>query len=145
MATTRLLNEEQYLIQTVDKKLALTTHRVIQKNRLRHLRGCKSIMLEDIESWQIKATGNRWYMGLSVASLPFIYLNDSWAFLGAFFLLLFLMTRQNRIHIISHNNVIVLPLEIDETGLNSLVEIFRQAIKVRMERLEQQLPEKVAA
>ncbi|MFD2246316.1 hypothetical protein [Pontibacter ruber] len=145
MATMRLLNEEQYLIQTVDKKLALTTHRVIQRKRLRHLRGCTSIMLEDIESWQIKATGNMWYMGLSVASLPFIYLNDSWAFLGAFFLLLFLMTRQNRIHIISQNAVIVLPLEVDETGLNSLVEIFRQAIKVRMERLEQQLPEKVAA
>lgn len=139
MAVTRLLDGERYLIQTVDKKLTLTTHRVIQRQNNWFVRSSKSIMLEDIESWQIKATGKPLYLAASVATALFVYFNDSYALLSGFFLMLYLMTRQHRIHIASPYTVMVLPIEeVEENRLSSMVELVRQAKRDRMETLKRQ-------
>jgi hypothetical protein len=138
MAVTKLLDGERYLIQTVDKKLTLTTHRVIQRENNWFVRSSKSIMLEDIESWQIKATGKPLYLAASVAAALFVYFNDSFALLSGFFLMLYLMTRQHRIHIVSPYTVMVLPIEeVEENRLSSMVELVRQAKRERVESLKQ--------
>ena len=138
MAVTRLLDGERYLIQTVDKKLTLTTHRVIQRESSWFVRSSKSIMLEDIESWQIKATGKPLYLAASVATALFVYFNDSFALLSGFFLMLYLMTRQHRIHIVSPYTLMVLPIEeVEENRLSSMVELVRQAKRERVESLKQ--------
>lgn len=139
MAVTKLLDGERYLIQTVDKKLTLTTHRVIQRQQNWFLRNSKSIMLEDIASWQIKATGKPLYLAASAATALLVYFNDSFALLSGFFLMLYLMTRQHRIHIVSPYTVMVLPIEeVEENRLSSMVELVRQAKRNRMEVLKQQ-------
>jgi hypothetical protein len=137
MAVTKLLDGERYLIQTVDKKLTLTTHRVIQRQYNWFARSSRAIMLEDISSWQIKATGKPLYLAASVATALFVYFNDSFALLSGFFLMLYLMTRQHRIHIEAPYAVMVLPIEdVEENRLSSMVELVRQARRDRMETLK---------
>jgi hypothetical protein len=137
MAVTRLLDGERHLIQTVDKKLTLTTHRVIQRQYNWFARSSKAIMLEDISSWQIKATGKPAYLAASVASTLFVYFNDSFALLGGFFLMLYLMTRQHRIHIESPYTTMVLPIEdVEENRLSSMIELVRQAKHERVAALK---------
>jgi hypothetical protein len=137
MAVTKLLDGERYLIQTVDKKLTLTTHRVIQRQYNWFARSSRAIMLEDISSWQIKATGKPLYLAASAATALFVYFNDSFALLSGFFLMLYLMTRQHRIHIEAPYAVMVLPIEdVEENRLSSMVELVRQARRDRMETLK---------
>ncbi|MDX5419083.1 MAG: hypothetical protein LPK09_07690 [Hymenobacteraceae bacterium] len=137
MAVTKLLDGERYLIQTVDKKLTLTTHRVIQRQFTWFVRSSKAIMLEDISSWQIKATGKPLYLVACVAATLFVYFNDSFALLGGFFLMLYLMTRQHRIHIESPYTTLVLPIEdVEENRLSSMVELVRQAKHERIATLK---------
>ena len=139
MAVTRLLAGERCLIQTVDKKLTLTTHRVIQRQQNWLVRSSQAIMLEDISSWQIKATGKPLYLAASVASALFVYFNDSFALLSGFFLMLYLLTRQHRIHIASPYATMILPIEdVEENRLSSMVELVRQAKRERIEVLKQQ-------
>lgn len=134
MAVTRLLDGERHLIQTVDKKLTLTTHRVIQREHNWFSRSSKSIMLEEISSWQIKATGKPHYLVACVVCTLLVYFNDSFALLSGFFLMLYLMTRQHRIHIESPHTTLILPIEdVEENRLSSMVELVRQA---RLDRLE---------
>ncbi|MBF9251789.1 hypothetical protein I2I11_00635 [Pontibacter sp. 172403-2] len=137
MVNTKLLDGEQYLIQTVDKKLALTTHRVIQRFAPWTLRSNKFLFLEDIEGWKVKATGNSLYLFLSLMFAFGIYFDDSFALLSGFFITLFLMTRHRRIHIISANKVLVLPLEVEESRAGSLIEMVRQAQQERISKLKQ--------
>ncbi|EJF11726.1 MULTISPECIES: hypothetical protein [Pontibacter] len=139
MAVTRLLGGERHLIQTVDKKLTLTTHRVILRQNNWLFRSYQSVMLEDITSWQIKATGKSLYLAFSVVSAFFVYFNDAFALLSGFFLMLYLMTRQHRIHIESPHTTMILPIEdVEENRLNSMIELVRQAKRERMEALKQQ-------
>jgi hypothetical protein len=139
MAPTRLLDGERCLIQTVDKKLTLTTHRVIQRQQNWLVRSSQAIMLEDISSWQIKATGKPLYLAASVACALFVYFNDSYALLSGFFLMLYLLTRQHRIHITSPYATMVLPIEdVEENRLSSMIELVRQAKRERIETLKQQ-------
>ncbi|WP_242920984.1 hypothetical protein [Pontibacter liquoris] len=144
MVNTRLLAGEQYLIQTVDKRLALTTHRVIQRFAPWSFRRNKFLFLEDIEAWKVKATGNSLYLSLSIASALAVYFNDSFALLSGFFITLFLMTRYRRIHIFSADQVLVLPLEVEESHASSLIEMVRQAQQDRINRLKQTAPETAA-
>lgn len=145
MAVTRLLDGERHLIQTVDKKLVLTTHRVIQRQSNWFFRSCQSVMLEDITSWQIKATGKPLYLIFSVASAFFVYFNDSFALLSGFFLMLYLMTRQHRIHIEAPYTTMILPIEdVEENRLSSMVELVRQAKRERMEVLKQRAANSMA-
>lgn len=135
----RQLAGERQLIQTVDKKLTLTTHRVILHQRNWFYRSSSAIMLEDIVSWQIKATGKTLYLLCSVVSALFVYFNDSFALFSAFFLMLYLLTRQHRIHIASPYATMILPIEdVEENRLNSMVELVRQAKRERIEALRQQ-------
>ncbi|WP_347157253.1 hypothetical protein [Pontibacter chitinilyticus] len=137
MVNTKLLAGEQYLIQTVDEKLALTTHRVIQRFTPWAFRGDKFIFLEDIKGWRVQATGNNAYLLLGFASALAVYFNDSFALLSGFFITLFLMTRHRRIQIFSSNKVLVLPLEVEEKRANSLIEMVRQAQQERINNLKQ--------
>lgn len=139
MAVTRLLGGERHLIQTVDKKLILTTHRVMMRQNNWLFRSYQSVMLEDITSWQIKATGKPLYLALSVVSAFFVYFNDVFALLSGFFLMLYLMTRQHRIHIEAPYTTMILPIEdVEENRLNSMIELVRQAKRERMEALKRQ-------
>ncbi|WP_187262596.1 hypothetical protein [Pontibacter beigongshangensis] len=138
MASARLIDGEQYLIQTVDKKLALTTHRVIQIRSPWDLRGCNSIMLEDISDWEIKTTGKALYLGLSIAAALMVYVNDSFALMSGFFLMLYVMTRYRRVHILSPSATMVLPLDVEESQLEKLIEMVRQAKKARVSKLTPQ-------
>jgi hypothetical protein len=141
MASIRQLSGERQLIQTVDKKLTLTTHRVILQERNWFYRSNSSIMLEDITSWQIKSTGKTLYLVCSVVSALFVYFNDAFALFSAFFLMLYLMTRQHRIHIESPYNRMVLPIEdVEENKLNSMVELVRQAKRERIAVLQSTAP-----
>ncbi len=142
MANAKLLVGEQYLLQTVDDKLALTTHRVIRKRKPWDLRGTQSVMLEDILKWEMKTTGKTAYLGLSVASALFVYFNDSFALISGFFLMLYIMTRQRRIHIVAPNTVLVLPLEVEETRVGALIQMVRQAKKDRLASLQKTEPQK---
>lgn len=142
MANAKLLVGEQYLLQTVDDKLALTTHRVIRKRKPWDLRGTQSVMLEDILKWEMKTTGKTAYLGFSVASALFVYFNDSFALISGFFLMLYIMTRQRRIHIVAPNTVLVLPLELEETRVGALIQMVRQAKKDRLASLQKTEPQK---
>lgn len=137
MVHTKLLAGEQYLIQTVDEKLALTTHRVIQRFASWRLRRDKFLFLEDIEGWEVKATGNNLYLLLGGMAALAVYFNDSFALLSGFFIALFLMTRHRRIHIISADKVLVLPLEVEGGHADSLIEMVRQARQERISQLKQ--------
>lgn len=146
MAVTRLLGGERHLIQTVDKKLILTTHRVIMRQNNWLLKSCQSVMLEDITSWQIKATGKPLYLALSVTLAFFVYFSDVFALLSGFFLMLYLMTRQHRIHIEAPYTTMILPIEdVEENRLSSMIELVRQAKRERMETLKQQEAEQPVA
>lgn len=127
MAPAKLENGEQYLIQTVDKRLALTTHRLI----LRHLPwtpfGYSAVKLEDIQGWEVKPTSKNLYFILSVLMALMVYFNDSFALLSSFFLMLFLMTRHRCVHVKTHDKVMVLPLEVDETRIKNLVDMVKRA------------------
>ncbi|MFT2007235.1 hypothetical protein ACMA1I_01045 [Pontibacter sp. 13R65] len=138
IARNRLIHGEQYLIQTIDKKLALTTHRVIQNREPWDFRGSTSIMLEDITDWEIKTTGKELYLGLSIAAALFVYINDSFALISGFFIMLYVMTRYRRIHIKSTSTTMVLPIDVEESQLEKLIEMVRQAKKVRMSKLNPQ-------
>ncbi|TXK44633.1 hypothetical protein FVR03_13400 [Pontibacter qinzhouensis] len=138
MPCSRLIDGEQYLIQTVDKKLALTTHRVIQTRKPWDLRGSNSIMLEDISNWEIKTTGKALYLGLSIAAALMVYFNDSFALVSGFFLMLYMMTRYRRVHILSEKTTMVLPLDVEESQLEKLIEMVRQAKKARLSVINHQ-------
>lgn len=134
---TKPLDRERHLIQTVDKKLTLTTHRVILHQTNWFSRSSQHIMLEDISAWQIKATGKSLYLFASIAFTLLVYVNDAFALFSAFFLMLYLMTRQHRIHIESPHTRMVLPIEdVEENKLNSMVELVRQAKHERMASLK---------
>jgi len=137
MVNTQLLVGEQYLIQTVDNKLALTTHRVIQRFAPWTLRSDRFLFLEDIEGWEMKVTGNNLYLFLSIISALAVYFNNSFALLSGFFITLFLMTRHRRIHVISSEKVLVLPLEVEESHAGSLIEMVRQAQQERVNQIKQ--------
>lgn len=137
-ASTKLANGEQYLIQTVDKKLALTTHRLIKRQFSWFQLGHNSVMLEDIDGWEVKTTGNSLYFGLSLAMALMVYFNDAFALLAGFFLMLFLMTRQRRIHVKTTDKVMVLPFDVEEKRVSSLVEMVRKAKQARLQQLGRQ-------
>ncbi len=136
MANAKLLAGEHYLLRTVDDKLALTTHRVIRKRRPWDLRGSQSIMLEDILKWEMKTSGKSAYLCFSVASALLVYFNDSFALISGFFLMLYIMTRHRRIHIVSPDTVLVLPLEVEETRIGALIQMVKQAKKERVAKLK---------
>ncbi|WP_240676215.1 hypothetical protein [Botryobacter ruber] len=131
----RMQDGEQYIIQTMDKKLTLTNCRVILKHRFWELQGCQSIKLEDITRWEVKTTGKVLYFGLSLLAAFMVYYNDSFALFSGFFLMLYLLTRHRRIHLFSEKTVMVLPLEVDESQMGSLIELVRQAKKARVAQL----------
>lgn len=137
-AQTKLATGEQYLVQTVDKKLALTNQRLIFRRLPWTNIGLSSIQLEDIVSWKVKKTTNSLYFGLSIGMALLIYFNDSFALLSGFFLMLYFMTRQNRIHINTRNGVTVLPLEVEESRISNLIEMVRKAKHNRVEQLKHQ-------
>lgn len=137
----KLANGEQYLIQTVDKKLALTTHRLILKQLTWSGYERASVLLEDIQGWEVKATGKNLYFGLSLGMALMVYFNDSFALLSGFFLMLYMMTRHNRVHVKSRDKVLILPLEVEERRITNLIEMVRKAKHVR----EAHLNDKAAA
>ncbi|MDX5420435.1 MAG: hypothetical protein LPK09_14565 [Hymenobacteraceae bacterium] len=136
MANAKLYNGEQFLIQTLDKKLSLTTHRLIQKRIPWMLHSSKSVMLEDITGWEIKVTDRPLYLGMSLVAALMVYFNDSFLLLSGFFMALYLMTRQQRIHIMSPSAVMVIPLEVEETCVQSLIDMVRVAQQNRLELLK---------
>ncbi|MBC5992809.1 hypothetical protein [Pontibacter cellulosilyticus] len=135
-ASSKLEYGEQYLIQTVDKKLSLTTHRLILRKLAWTKLGFSSIKLEDIEGWEVKVAGNSLYFGLSMGMAFMVYFNDSFALLSGFFLMLFFMTRNRRVHIKTHDGVMILPLEIEEKGISNLIEMVRKAKHARQSQLQ---------
>ncbi|MFD2512967.1 hypothetical protein ACFSRY_03750 [Pontibacter locisalis] len=136
MAVSSLLNGEQYLIQTVDKKLALTTHRLIVRKSSWTTLGSQSIMLEDIVGWEVKKTSKSLYFGLSLAMAFMVYFNDSFALLSGFFLMLYIMTRQRRVHVRSTDTQVILPLEVEEKRISNLIDMVRQAQQNRKVKLD---------
>lgn len=137
MAANKLLEGEQCLIQTVDKKIVLTTHRLM-KSGFSWLPRKKSVMLEDIVTWEIKQTGTPLYLGLSVVMALTAYFDDSFALFSGFFLILYLMTRYRKIYIRTHNEVMVLPLDVVEenSGINMIIDTVRVAQRDRLEHLK---------
>ncbi|WP_439881215.1 hypothetical protein ACSX1A_18995 [Pontibacter sp. MBLB2868] len=135
MVNSALLNGEQLLIQTVDKKLALTTHRLMVKYSHWAYFGQKSLMLEDIISWEMKKTSKNLYFGLSLTMAFMVYFNDSFALLSGFFLMLYMMTRQRRVHVKSTHGVVILPLEVEEKRMSNLIDMVRQAQQNRKSQL----------
>jgi hypothetical protein len=131
MNTSNLLWDEQYIVQTVDKKLALTTHRLI-KRRLPFTKALeKSVMLEDIISWEVKKANNNLYSFLSLGTALLTFANPAFFLLSGFFLLLFLLTRKPCVHIQTINSVMVLPIEVEEQRANNLLEMVKQARQSR--------------
>ncbi|WP_181163668.1 hypothetical protein [Pontibacter mangrovi] len=141
MAKPKLLSGEQYLIQTVDKRLALTTHRLIQLRRPLSARGNKAVMLEDIATWQVKATGSQLYIALGLLMAALVYFNDSFLLLSGFFTALFFMTRHPRVHVITTSGTsMVLPLDVEQRHINSLIDMVRQAQQKRLKKLGLEKP-----
>ena len=138
MAVNKLLEGEQCLIQTIDKKVVLTTHRLMQFGFSWALPRKSSVMLEDIVTWEIKQTGTPLYLGLSVALALTAYFDDSFALFSGFFLILYFMTRYRKIHIRTHDSVMVLPLDVVEesSGINVLIDTVRVAQRDRLEQLK---------
>ncbi|ARS37297.1 hypothetical protein [Pontibacter actiniarum] len=137
MATNKLLPGEQYLIQTVDKRIALTTHRLIQRSASWSRHKSQAVMLEDIEDWEVKSTGTALYLGLSIASSLLVYFNDSFFLLSGFFLALFIMTRRQRIHVrTSDGATMVLPLDVDQKHVHSLIPLVKEAQQNRRSTLQ---------
>ncbi|GAB3541375.1 hypothetical protein GCM10027443_40640 [Pontibacter brevis] len=139
MAVNKLFEGEQCLIQTVDKKIVLTTHRLMKISFSWVLPRKDSVMLEDIVKWEIKQTGNNLYLGLSIILALTTYFNNSLALFSGFFLILYLMTRYRKIHIRTNDDVMVLPLNVvDESGINVLIDTVRVAQQDRLERLKEE-------
>lgn len=137
MATNKLLPGEQYLVQTVDKRIALTTHRLIQRRFNWVRKRNQSVMLEDIADWEVKSTGTSLYLYLSIAFSLLVYFNDSFFLLSGFFLALFIMTRRQRIHVRTNDgSSMVLPLEVDQKRLHSLIPLVKEAQQNRMNSLQ---------
>lgn len=101
-----------------------------------------SVMLEDIVTWEIKQTGTPLYLGLSIAMAFTAYFDDSFALFSGFFLILYLMTRYRKIHIRTHDAVMVLPMDVVEesSGINVLIDTVRVAQRERMEHLKKKTP-----
>ena len=138
MAVNKLLEGEQCLIQTIDKKVVLTTHRLMQFGFSWALPRKNSVMLEDIVTWEIRQTGTPLYLGLSVALALTAYFDDAFALFSGFFLILYFMTRYRKIHIRTHDSVMVLPLDVVEesSGINVLIDTVRVAQRDRLEQLK---------
>ncbi|RIJ36666.1 hypothetical protein [Pontibacter oryzae] len=136
MVTNKLLPGEQHLIQTVDKRIALTTHRLILRKFSWARHHGNAVMLEDISDWEVKATGVNLYVGLSIASALLVYLNDAFFLLSGFFLALFIMTRRQRIHVRTNKgNLLVLPLDVHQKRLHTLIPLIKEAQQNRMSYL----------
>ncbi|RAU83961.1 hypothetical protein [Pontibacter arcticus] len=129
MVQTKLFDGEQYLMQTVDEKLAFTTHRLIQNPTPWSFRKSKHILLEDIQDCEVKVTGKPIYLILGSIAALFIYYDNSFVLLGSFFLMLYIMTRGQRIHITATDTSMVLPLQVEEQHFNNLLAMVRQARK----------------
>jgi hypothetical protein len=141
MATTKLLTGEQYLIQTVDKRLALTTHRLIQQRHPLSWRSNKAVRLEDIAAWEVKPTGSQLYLGLSTLTALLVYFNESFFLLSGFFIALFFMTRSQKVHVLTaQGDSMVLPLDVEQRHINSLIDMVRQAQQTRLDKLGLQKP-----
>ena len=141
MATTKLLTGEQYLIQTVDKRIALTTHRLIQRQHPLSWRSSKAVMLEDIAAWEVKPTGSQVYLGLSILTALLVYFNESFFLLSGFFISLFFMTRSQKVHVLTaQGHSMVLPLDVEQKHMNSLIEMVKQAQQNRLKKLGIQKP-----
>ncbi|GAA4434028.1 hypothetical protein GCM10023188_24490 [Pontibacter saemangeumensis] len=142
MAAKKLFEGEQCLIQTVDKKIILTTHRLMKSGFSWAKPRKNSIMLEDIVTWEIKQTGTPLYLGLSIAMALTAYFDNSFALFSGFFLILYLMTRYRKIHIRTHDSVMVLPMDVVEesSGINVLIDTVRVAQRDRLEQLKKQMP-----
>lgn len=141
MATTKLQTGEQYLIQTVDKRIALTTHRLIQQRHPLSLHSNKAVRLEDIAAWEVKPTGSQLYLGLGMLTALLVYFNDSFFLLSGFFIALYFMTRSQKVHVITaQGHSMVLPLDVEEKHINSLIDMVRQAQQNRLDKLGQQKP-----
>jgi hypothetical protein len=137
MAAKKLFEGEQCLIQTVDKKIVLTTHRLMKISFSWVLPKKDSVMLEDIVTWEVKETGNNLYLALSIFMVLATYFNDSFALFGGFFLMLYIMTRHKKIHIRTHDSTMVLPLEVIEGGgMKVLIDTVRIAQRDRMQQLK---------
>ncbi|MFD1187188.1 hypothetical protein [Pontibacter rugosus] len=137
MAIHKLLPGEQYLIQTVDKRIALTTHRLIQRSTPWSPQESQAVMLEDISSWDVKHSGNKLYLFLSILSALLVYFNDSFFLLTGFFVALFLMTRSQRVHVrTTQGTTMVLPLDVENSRIRSLIDMVKQAQTTRITNLQ---------
>lgn len=137
MATNKLLPGEQYLIQTVDKRIALTTHRLIHRRFSWMRRQSSAVMLEDISDWEVKSIGVNLYMALSAASALLVYFNDAFFLFSGFFLALYIMTRRQRIHVrTSQGSTMVLPLDVSEKRLHTLIPLVKEAQQNRISHLQ---------
>ncbi|CAM3568048.1 hypothetical protein POKO110462_09635 [Pontibacter korlensis] len=136
MAKTRLLPGEQHLIQTVDKRIALTTHRLIQQRHPLSFSSSKAVMLEDIAAWEVKATGSQLYLGLSMFTALLVYFNESFFLLSGFFIALYFMTRSQKVHVLTaQGDDMVLALDVEQKHINSLIDMVRQAQQKRLDKL----------
>ncbi|MCX2738372.1 hypothetical protein [Pontibacter anaerobius] len=141
MATTKLQTGEQYLIQTVDKRIALTTHRLIQQRHPLSWRRTQAVKLEDIAAWEVKPTGSQLYLGLSMLTALLVYFNESFFLLSGFFIALFFMTRSQKVHVLTaQGQSMVLPLDVEQRHINSLIDMVRQAQQNRLDKLGMQKP-----
>lgn len=135
-AHIELLAGEQYLIQTIDKRIALTTHRLILNKALWLNANNSSIKLEDIQGWEVKATRKTVYFGLSLFMAFLVYFNDAFALISGFFLVLYFTNSQHRVHIKSQNKTMILPLEVKGRSVNTLIDMVRKAKHNRNSQLE---------
>ncbi|MCJ8167481.1 hypothetical protein MKJ04_21750 [Pontibacter sp. E15-1] len=137
MAINKLLAGERCLIQTVDKKIVLTTHRLIKISFSWLFPRKDAVMLEDIVTWEIKESGKALYLGLSIAMALAACYNEALVLFSGFFLTLYLMMRYRKIHIRTHDAVLVLPLDVvDESSMNVLIDTVRVAQRERLEQLK---------
>lgn len=138
MSSAELFFGERYLLQTNDKKLALTTHRLI-KRKLPFTEALKeSVMLEDIVSWEIRKATNKAYVALcfSTALLTFIY--PAFYLLSAFFLILWVFTYKQRVHVRTVSGVMILPMEVEGLRAKNLYAMVTEAQSNRKAMFQKQ-------
>lgn len=142
MALNKLFEGEQCLIQTVDKRIMLTTHRLMKFSFSWVLpKKSDAVLLEDIVTWEVKPTGQSLYLGLSIAFASAIYFNNAFALLSGFFLILYIVTRHRKIHIRTHDSIMVLPLEeLEDNSMKVLLDSVRMAQHNRIEQLKDTKP-----
>lgn len=127
MSTAELFIGERYLLQTNDKKLALTTHRLI-KRRLPFTKALyESVMLEDITGWEIRKAANNVYVALCFCTALFTFVYTSFYLLSAFFLILWLFTNKPRLHVKTLGGVMVLPVEVEGLRAKNLQAMVSEA------------------